>query len=255
MVHLCYCTTLDLTRGPFFRYALFQAAHDRFFWYEVYHHLINDFVGSSLVERRVADLYSRFVEVAIPETDEPCSWLDLLDEDESYRLSGRRERDQNYWRAQLVDRPDAVTLSGRPPSWPGRLFQSDGYIPRSTVNKLEKLGAAHGASLAAVITAITATYLYRITGARDLILGMPVAARTSAKLRRIVGLATNVVPLRLSIGPAESFEDLLRHAGRRMREALRHQLYWTATLRQDLGLSPNESDIYGTIICKSFNLI
>ena len=235
----------DLTHGPFFRFALFQAAQDRFFWYEVYHHLINDFFGSLLVERRVADLYSRLVNDAKPQTEEPSSWLDLLKEDDSYQLSARRERDQSYWRAQLIDRPDAVTLSGRPPGWPGRIFQSAGYIPRSIVNELEKLGAAHGASLSAVIAAATAIYLYKITGTRDLILGMPVTGRTSPKLRRIIGLAINEVPLRLSIDPAESTGDMVRHAGRHMREALHHQRYWAGALRKDLGLGPNEHDVYG----------
>ena len=106
----------DLTRGPLFRFALLKAGDDRFYWYGAYHHLVNDFSGSLLIERRVADLYSRLVGGTGPTTDDPGSWLDLLDEDESYRLSPRLQRDQDYWRGRLVDRPDVTTLSGRPPA-------------------------------------------------------------------------------------------------------------------------------------------
>ena len=238
----------DLTHGPLFRYALFKIENDRFFWYEVNHHLINDAFGSSLVERRIAELYRGLAGGDMRETEEAPSWLEFLDDDEAYRVSGRRERDQSFWRDQLTDRPDAVTLSGRPPDWQGRLVDSAGLIPRSVVRELEKVGAAHGASLAAVITAVTAVYLSRMTGADDIVLGMPVAARPSPKLRRIVGLASNVVPLRLSVAFSASFGDLLRQAGRRVRDALRHQRYWAGALRQDLGLTPDQPDVYGTLI-------
>src|ERR1700743_3071899 len=70
----------DLVNGPLFRYALFKVADDRFFWYEVNHHIINDAFGSSLVERYVADLYRSFVDGTAARTEAPCSWLTLLDE-------------------------------------------------------------------------------------------------------------------------------------------------------------------------------
>ena len=196
----------------------------------------------------MADLYSRLVGGAGPTTDDPGSWLDLLDEDESYRLSPRLQRDQDYWRGRLVDRPDVTTLSGRPPAWAARVVQSAGYIPRPVVNQLEQLAAANGASLAAAIVAAAAIYLYRITGERDQILGMPVSARTSATLRRVVGPAMNVVPLRIAVDPAESTADVVRQAGRRMREAMRHQRYWAGARRKDLRLAPHQRDIYGTAL-------
>ena len=238
----------DLANGPLFRYALFKVADDRFFWYEVNHHIINDAFGSSLVERYVARLYRSFVDGITEEIEPPCSWLTLLDEEESYRNSARRERDRAYWLDRLSDRTDAVTLSGLAPSWPGRHLESSGYVCRSAIDELEAAGARYGATLAAIMAATTAIYLFRVTGVQDLILGMPVTARTSPALRRTVGLASNVVPLRLSVDPATSFGVVVRQAGQRLREALRHQRYWTGALREDLGLSPHQPDVYGTLI-------
>ena len=87
-----------------------------------------------------------------------------------------------------------------------------------------------------------------MTGSRDVVLGMPVAARASPKLRRIVGLASNVVPLRLTVDLATTLSDLLQQTGRRMREALRHQRYPAGALRRDLGLAPTDTEIYGALI-------
>ena len=238
----------DLTCGPLFRYALFRIATDRFLWYEVNHHLINDVFGASLVERRVAELYRGLLDGPTPPTEMQPSLLDLLEESEGYRLSTDFNRDKLFWLAQLADRPDPVTLSGRMPDWSGDLIHNARALPRSAAAALERAGKAHGATLAVAITAAVAVYLSRMTGARDVVLGMPVAARTNPKLRRIVGLVSNVVPLRLTVDLASTFGDLLQETGRRMREALRHQRYPAGALRQDLGLAPNEPDIYGTLV-------
>jgi amino acid adenylation domain-containing protein len=238
----------DLTSGPLFRYALFRVASDRFFWYEVNHHLINDAFGSLLVERRVSEAYRRLLNRLEPTPDTLPSLLDLLDEDEAYRLSAQHDRDRAFWRAKLADRPDPLSLSGRTSHWSGGQLRNVGPLPRTTAAALEEAGRAQGASLAAAITAATAVYLSRMTGARDVVVGVPVAGRLSPKLRRIVGMASNIVPLRLTIDPALTFSDLLQQTGRRMREALRHQRYPARALRQDLGLASDEPDVYGTVI-------
>ncbi len=238
----------DLRGGPLFRYALFKTASDRFFWYEVNHHLINDAFGASLVERRVAGLYLGLIDGMPTITGVARSFVELLEENDAYATSTQIDRDKLFWRAQLAGRPDPLTLSGRRPDWSDELIHSAGAIRRTTAAALERAGQAHGASLAAAITAATAVYLSRMTGARSVILGMPVAARASPKSRRIVGLASNVVPLRLTVDLAPTFSDLLQQTGRSMRDALRHQRYPASALRQDLGLAANEPDIYGTVI-------
>ena len=238
----------DPTGGPLFRYALFRTATDRFFWYEVNHHLINDVFGASLVERRVAELYRGLLDGLTPPTEMQPSLLDLLEESEAYRLSAHFSRDRLFWLAQLADRHDPVTLSGRTPYWSGDLIHSAGSLPRTAATALERAGKARGATLAAAITTAVAVYLSRMTGARDVVLGMPVAARANPRLRRIVGLASNIVPLRLPVDLAATFGDLLQETGRRTREALRHQRYPAGALRQDLGLAPNQPDIYGALV-------
>src|SRR6202044_3163511 len=153
----------------------------------VMHHLIVDFLGTALILRRVAELYSSRIDGVLPVPAERTSWREFLRDEASYRSSTRHDRDRDYWRAQLRDYPEAVTLSGQAPRWPEEVVAALGMIPRSTVIELEKLVATHNASLVAVVLALTAAYLSRITGATDIVVGMPVSARTSAKLRHVIG--------------------------------------------------------------------
>ena len=236
----------DLLNGPLFRYAIIRTAPDRFFGYGANHHLINDLFGSSLFARRIGEVYSALVNRKDAPPPNSVSLLELMEEDAAYHRSVRHARDRDYWSKQLANRPDTVTLSGHPPHLPRVMLRSEAIVPGATVKRLERLGAAHDASLSAVILAAVAIYQARMTGASDLILGMPVAGRTSPKMRRVVGPAANIVPLRLAVDPSGSIGALLLQVGRRLRGALRHQRYGVSELRQDLGLTPDQPALYGT---------
>ena len=158
---------VDLSCDHVFSYALFRAAPDRFFWYSRYHHLCHDGFGQSLLAQRVAVVYSALVEGRPAEAEKPGSWFELLDEEENYRRSARYVRDQGFWREQLVDRPEPVTLSGKLPARSQHSFiRRTGHLPQSVTEALRALGAAHGSSLPQVVTTAAALYLHRLTGAR-----------------------------------------------------------------------------------------
>jgi amino acid adenylation domain-containing protein len=237
-----------LTQGPLVRYALIKLTPTNFLFYGITHHAIIDAVGSDLVGRHLAAVYRWLAGAGARPPDPPGSALDLLEHDAEYQASGRLASDRQYWLDQLADRPDPVTLSDRKSGRDGRLIQCGGDVPRVVADALEELGRAQGAGIGAVFLAATAAYLARLTGARDLILGVPVGNRARPRLRRIVGLVANVVPVRLQVDLALPFGALVRLAGRRLRDAVRHQGYWSAALRHDLGLSADQPDIYGTLV-------
>lgn len=238
----------DLRQGPLFRFVLFRLTDDRFFWYAANHHIINDSAGGSLFVRRVGELYSAFVEGADGKREERYPWIELLNEEHTYFESKVCKRDREYWREQLVDRPEAATLSGKTPGWPEGHVQSSGWISSAAVRDLNDLGSKYGASLPTILTVATAIYLHKLSGLRDLVLGTSVAARIGNRLRNTVGLVANVVPLRLSVNPSDRVRELVRDAARRMRDGLRHQRYHAGLLRQDIGLTAGDSNLYGTVV-------
>ena len=238
---------LDLARHPLFLYALFRLGAGRFLWYARYHHICMDGFGGALVARRVAEVYSALsAQREVPSGNLGRS-QELLDEEEQYQETGR-ERDQKYWRDLLADRPETVTLSGKRPAGSHSFLRNTGYVPRALVEALARAAKPHGATLAHVIEATAALYLHRLTGARDLLLGIPLTARVGEKMRRVPGCVSNILPLRVEFSPADTFGSLLRQVAARKREMLRRQRYRAADLRRDLGLSPTDPEIYGMIV-------
>ncbi len=136
-------------------------------------------------------------------------WPEVLEDEREYHASARYARDREYWRERLRDRPEAVTLSGRTPGWPVATVGSIGTLPRAVVARLEELGSAGNAGLPAVLFSAVALYLSRMTGSHDLVLGMPVAARTSTKLRRTTGVCRECSAVAIEGG----FRKELRGAG------------------------------------------
>ncbi|HEY6350224.1 MAG TPA: amino acid adenylation domain-containing protein, partial [Candidatus Angelobacter sp.] len=238
----------DPSSDPLFAYVLFRLSPGRFFWYVRYHHLCLDGLSGALLARRVAAVYSALAAGNSTEPGAPGSIHTLLDGEAEYRQSAEYEVDGSYWRERMGKLPERATLSGKPPAKSRTFIRNTEILPSPLISSLAALGKAHGASLPQMIAAATALYMQRLTGTADVVLGVPLVARFGRQLRQIPGMTTNVLPLRLAVKPEESFSDLLKQTGLRMREAVRHQRYPAADLRHDLGLSPEEPDIYGAVV-------
>jgi nonribosomal peptide synthetase DhbF len=239
---------VDPTRDSLFSYVLFRLSRDRFFWYTRYHHLCMDGLGGALLAQKVAALYSALARGGAFQSDNRSSFYALLDDEAEYRRSAQYEIDRDYWRQQVENLPEVVTLSGKRPVKSHRFFRSTEGVPGLVADSLGSVAKASGASLPQVITAAILLYVHRVTGACDFAVGTPLTARTGRQMRCIPGMTSNILPLRIAIAHGQSFRDLLKQAGQRMRGALRHQRYPAADLRHHLGLKPDETDIYGVVV-------
>ncbi len=240
--------SLDLSSGPLFRISLLKVSASRWFCFGVFHHLVTDFFGAILLLRSVAERYTALLNAAMIPSSKFTRWSEVLEAEREYRASPRFLRDREYWLEQLQHRPEAVTLSGHPPSWRSSAIETLVSIPGSTFRRLEQLGNDCNASVVAVLFAALAVYLSRVTGRQDLLLGMPVSGRIGPKHRGSTGFMANVVPLRLQVRPGGSFTELIRMAAVRVREAFRHQRYGSSLLRADLGLAANAPAVYGPVL-------
>jgi len=235
----------DLARGPLCRFALLAVPGGRVLLYSAFQHLVTDFFGARVLQRRTAELYGAAMSARAPPSGALTPWAQVLRDELAYRNSDRFQADRRYWEQRLQNRPEPATLSGRPPARCPSTLSVCASVPGETMIRLEQLSRARGASLVATLYSAAALYLWRLTGQRDLVLGMPVHARTSSRLRCSTGFLSNVVPLRLTVEAGSSVMQLIHHCGLRIREALRHQHYRSSDLRSALGVAPNESNIYG----------
>ncbi|OPF79415.1 hypothetical protein VT50_0215875, partial [Streptomyces antioxidans] len=230
-------TPMDLAHGPLFSFALIKTATDRFVWYQGYHHIVTDGAGSTLFARRVADLYTAFHK-GEPAGESPFSSLAaLLDQEAQYRKSEEFERDRRYWLERFASPPQAARLTTEPATEPSDFLRHTTLIAAADANRLKGAARAVRTHWSVVLTAVVAVYLHRLTGTQDVTLGFAVSARKDPISRRTPGTLANIVPLRVELGAATSWTDVLRRLSGEVRKALSHQRYRGEDLARDLHLT------------------
>ena len=98
-------------------------------------------------------------------------------------------------------------------------------LSRQTVEQLQGMAAQRHATLFMVLLAGFFVFLNRLTGQRDLIVGMPVAGRDHPDVKEVIGFFVNTVMLRHQVDREESFAQLLERVRDRTLAVLRHQHY------------------------------
>ncbi|EFL25694.1 enterobactin synthetase component F [Streptomyces himastatinicus ATCC 53653] len=240
-------TGLELDARPLFSFALLKLSDDCFLWYQGTHHIVSDAGSAALLGRRTAEIYTALTESGDPVAGETVfgSLRTMLDRDEEYRSSEDFAKDRAYWTEHFADSPEPARLSGRPGDELSSVLRETAYLTEAEAVELRAAARKYATHWSAMIIAATATYLHRLTGKSDIILTLPVTARTDATLRGIPGMFANVVPLRIQVRSDMRIRDLVRQVSREVRQALRHQRYRHIDLARDLHLPDGGNGFLG----------
>nr|MDQ6941664.1 condensation domain-containing protein [Candidatus Eremiobacteraeota bacterium] len=117
--------------------------------------------------------------------------------------------------------------------------------------RLDEIGRTANATPFVVLLALTSSYLHRIGGQNDLLIGFGVSGRCDdARFARAVGYAAHVAVLRSTHREAEPFDAFLRATSDRVREALEHQDFAFADLLRslDVGWTPGRAPLVDVVV-------
>jgi amino acid adenylation domain-containing protein len=226
----------DLANGPVATFAILKVADDRYFWYQRFHHIMIDYYGVVLCTRRLAEVYTALATGMPYERRRLGRLRPFLDEQAAYGRSADFDLDREYWLRQLANRPEPSTLGGSGSETADVNLIRSTFVPDPVLAAMRDVAQRAGTTWPRLVMAATAAYLHRTTGERDVVLGLPVACRTTSSARRTPSLAANVVPLRLQVCPDMSSLELIEQVSRVVEETLPHQRYRYEDLRRDLGV-------------------
>ncbi|MFB4309160.1 amino acid adenylation domain-containing protein [Actinomadura sp. GTD37] len=239
---------LPLDGDRLFLTALLRLGPDLHRWFLRAHHTILDAYSGLLISRRAAEVYTLLANGGEYVPAEVGDYRALLAAEEDYRASERFERDRAYWTDRFADRPVAVSLSDEMAEPTTDYLSLIGAVPPE-----EAAGLAAGARRLRTATqglaiAATAAYVARMTGAEDVILGLAVSGRTSQAALDTPAMLSTVLPLRVTVRPGMTVEELVRTVTRASARALRHQRYRREDLLRDLKLLGERRRLYGPVI-------
>ncbi|RSS60365.1 non-ribosomal peptide synthetase, partial [Streptomyces sp. WAC06614] len=240
-----FARPLDTEHDQLFLFALFKVAEDRHLWLHRYHHLLVDGFTVNMVAQRTAAVYSALVAgEPVPATGF-APLAQLLDEKAAYRDSERFGTDRAYWIDRLKECPEPISLSGEQPSLARSLARRTARLGRTETGRLRTLASDAAVTWPPALIAAVALWLQRLTGAPEVVLGLPVSTRLGKNARSVPGMVSNVLPLRIAVKPGSTVEELLTQVSAEMRAAMKHQRYQFEDLRRDLGMLADDRRLVG----------
>ncbi|MEU7765336.1 amino acid adenylation domain-containing protein [Nocardia sp. NPDC049190] len=243
-----YQAPLELARDRLVRVAMLRIGADRWFWYSRIHHIVLDGMGALTMVQRTGELYNAAVEGRQPPPSTAEDLRTIVDADLAYRSSDRFGTDRAYWLEHLDGIADPVSLAGRTADVDAHPNRVSGGLPADTAELLDAVAKQASSGVAPTVVAAFGAYLSAMTGAHEVVLSLPVSARTTATLRRSGGMIANVVPLRLRLSPTTTVGDVIRAAQGELTGALRRQRYRQEDIFRDLGWSMDETVSFGPTV-------
>ncbi|NED84479.1 non-ribosomal peptide synthetase, partial [Streptomyces sp. SID11233] len=263
---------VDTIEAPSHHFALLRISDRLHYWYVRFHHIAVDGLGGSVFTRTVADLYGRAVRGENLDTAEvpAASLRDLVADEAAYLESDRYEADRSYWTGRFADlvadrapsdtHSTADTHAGRAlirrrtdapapatPDAPEIRLHTGEALPVAVLDRLRTIASANRTTWSAVLVSAVAAYIGRATGTQDVTVGLASNGRHSG-LRHIVGMTSNILPLRLTVTPEMTVSSLVRAVAAEMRGALRHRRFSREQLARELNMADGAARLTGVVV-------
>jgi Condensation domain len=217
----------DLANDLMFRTTLFRLGDDHHVLLVRMHHIAGDAFTVDIIFREVSAVYAARLAGVEPQLpDVPVQYADFAWW-QSERLQGEwLERLEGYWTSELRDAPTLLPL---PTDRPRRAVQRhDGglhevQLPGEVATRVRAVARAEGCTVYMVMVAAFATFLYRLTGTDDVVVGTPIAGRVSRELLSVVGFFSNTIALRIRLGGNPAFREVCARVRTAALGAYEHQ--------------------------------
>ena len=237
---------MDLYEGPLFSALLVKVGELDSVLLIKMHHIIGDGWSLGLFWNEFANIYSAFVEGKTPCLPKlSIQFGDYASWSREY-LNREIDRQTHYWTEQLRGAPTLLELPTdrpRPAVQTANGGQEIVTFSPDLLRGLNDLSKSEGSTLYMTLLAGFNALLARYTGAKDLIVGTPIAGRNRTETEDLIGFFVNTLVLRNDLSGDSSFREMLGRVRTTVLDAFSHQELpfekLVAAVRPDRSLSYN----------------
>ncbi len=215
---------LDLAQGPLLRATMWELSPQAHTLLIVVHHIVFDGWSRSIFLRELGHGYDRIVSgdsVVLPPL--PLQYSDYA----RWEVASSQAIDRHltYWKAQLAECPviDLPADGRRTNLVDVRGKVQARRLPRELAEAITVFSRREGATPFMTFLAGFGLLLGRLASVQDVVVGSPIAGRTSAKLEDLIGFFVKTLILRINLSAGPSFSELVRRVRGVTLNALDHQ--------------------------------
>ncbi|NID14532.1 non-ribosomal peptide synthetase [Luteibacter yeojuensis] len=219
-------TPFDLGTAPLFSARMFRLADDEHALFFMPHHIIWDGWSFDILYNELSALYRAFAAgLPSPLAPLPVTYGDFAEWHAHWLESTAFRSQLAFWSERLSQMGDVSALPTDHPRRPGMsgLGRTEWIrVSREDTDAMHEVARQADATLNMTLLALYFAMLSSSAGQRDLVVGTPVRGRNQTEVESVMGYFNNLLPLHVSVDPALSFLEFVRHVKRTAIEAFGH---------------------------------
>ncbi len=212
--------------------------------FSVYHHIITDGWGTSLMFQRLVKNYNELIELGRVDTEYPFYYEDFVNDDREYSNSEAFLKDKLFWKEKFQNLPERLFEKLDETIDLNKSSRKELIVKRSVYNQLSEIAKTYKSSTFHVILALLYLYFGRKHQNKDFAIGLPVLNRSKSIFKKTVGLFMGVSALRIPLDFENTFEDLVSQIKQELRQDYRHQRFPLGKLIKELDVFQEKDRLF-----------
>ncbi len=237
--------TFDLTSGPLVRPTLLRLGAQHHIVICTMHHIIGDGQSFEVVIAEMSQIYSALIKgQPSPLADLTVQYVDYAAWQRQWLQGEVLDQRLAYWRKQLEDAPQRLSLPQRLARPKVQEFKSAKHFFRVSVEQTEslrELSRREGMTLFMTMLSGFVLLLNRYAGDEDIVVGSTYANRERPEAEKLIGILVNTLVLRLNLSGVVTFKDVMRQVRDVCLDAYTYQVP-PELLRQNLDTRDEERE-------------
>lgn len=217
----------DLEQGPLFRVDVLVVSDGEHLIAFTTHHLVTDGWSTRIMLEEISRAYAALLAGHQPAQSaiSPSGYRDFVMWQRETLRGAELQALLAYWAEHLAGAPTQLRLGPSPSDGTARRpAETIEFVLGNTVTaSLRDFARSRGATLFMALLAVFEVSLSHAVGSDDLLIGVPVAGRTSMEFAETVGLFANLLALRADLRDDPTVDGLTRRARRTVLGGFAHQ--------------------------------
>lgn len=246
LIHQQVNQPFDLEHGSLFRAQIVRLSATEHRVLMTAHHIICDGWSWGILVPELGQLYSALAQGNLPDLESADRFSDYAQTIASSATSAETVATENFWLNKFSQSVPVLDLPTDRPRPSLRTFAADRHdyqIAPELVRDLKQLGTKMGCSFTTIMVAAFEVLLYRLTEKTEIVVGIPAAGQADSGNYNLVGHCVNLLPLRTTIDPSQSFSSYLSRRQPEMLDAYEYQQLSFGQLVQKLAIPRDPSRI------------
>lgn len=219
----------NLSKGPLLRASLIHVFDDKYVFYLNMHHIISDGRSLQILSRDVIKYYEAYMTEATPDIKPlKIQYKDYSTWQFNQLNKPEYQKHEKYWLNRFsgeVPKIDLPSQKIRPKVKTSNGNNLGTVLSKEISNQMNEFTQVHQGSLFMLTLSILNILLYKYTSSKSIIIGSPVEGRSHPDLEDQIGFYVNVLALRNTINPSESFIEFYNRVKENTLQDFEYQEY------------------------------